>query len=87
MKYYNNTNNELFAFEDDCFDQEGKVINITVKNLIESNSLTELSDKEYTTIILKNQANREEESTAQAELVQAEKDAEFLEQAIKWGMM
>lgn len=46
MKNFKNVNNILFMFEDDCFDENGQVINKIAKKIINENSLIEITQEE-----------------------------------------
>lgn len=46
MKDFKNGNNELFAFENDCFDEDGKCINEYALKVIEENNLIEITHEE-----------------------------------------
>ena len=46
MKYYKNTESKLWAFDDDCFDENGKCINEYALKVIEENSLVEITEEE-----------------------------------------
>ena len=46
MKHYKNEKNKLWAFDDDCFDEEGKCINEYALKVIEENSLIEITKEE-----------------------------------------
>ena len=46
MKYFKNGNNELFGFEDDCFDEEGKCNNEYASKVIQENKLIEITEEE-----------------------------------------
>ena len=46
MKKYKNFNNEIYAFDDDCFDEKGQVINDIVEKIINENSLVEITEEE-----------------------------------------
>lgn len=51
MKNYKNEQNQLFAFELDCFDENGQVINEIVKEIIIEKSLIEITVEEYNAIL------------------------------------
>ena len=89
MKHYKNEKNKLWAFDDDCFDEEGKCINEYALKVIEENSLIEITKEEEEIIrnykSIEQLAEEEAKATEKAELEQAEKDAEFLEMLEKWG--
>ena len=46
MKKYRDLNNVIWAFEDDCFDEEGKCIHEYALKVIEENSLIEITKEE-----------------------------------------
>ena len=46
MKNYKNTENKVFSFDDDCFDENGKCINEYALKVIEENSLVEITEEE-----------------------------------------
>ena len=46
MKKYKDSNNEIYAFDDDCFDEKGQVINEIVEKIINENSLIEITQEE-----------------------------------------
>ena len=89
MKHYKNEKNKLWAFDDDCLDEEGKCINEYALKVIEENSLIEITKEEEEIIrnykSIEQLAEEEAKATEKAELEQAEKDAEFLEMLEKWG--
>ena len=46
MKYYKNIESKLWAFDDDCFDENGKCINEYAFKVIKENSLVEITEEE-----------------------------------------
>ena len=46
MKNFKNSANTIFAFDDDCFDEEGKCINEYALKVIEENNLIEITQEE-----------------------------------------
>lgn len=46
MKNYKNAENKLWAFELDCFDENGQVINEVVEKIITENNLVEITEEE-----------------------------------------
>ena len=46
MKHYKNEKNKLWAFDDDCLDEEGKCINEYALKVIEENNLVEITEEE-----------------------------------------
>ena len=46
MKHYKNTENKVFGFDDNCFDEEGKCINEYALKVIEENNLVEITQEE-----------------------------------------
>ena len=51
MKKYKDLNNGIWLFEDNCFDDEGQVINKYVIEKIKLNSLAQCTDEEVDEII------------------------------------
>ena len=43
MKHYKNEKNKLWAFDDDCFDEKGQVINEYALKVIQENNLVEIT--------------------------------------------
>jgi hypothetical protein len=61
MKYFKNSKDELWAFENECFDQNGNCINHIASQIINSESLVEITYDEFNAIItIKNSNNVEE---------------------------
>lgn len=46
MKHYKNEKNKLWAFDDDCFDEEDKCIHEYALKVIEENHLVQITDEE-----------------------------------------
>ena len=46
MKEFKNANNMIYAFDDNCFDENGKCINEYALKVIEENSLVEITEEE-----------------------------------------
>ena len=46
MKNYKNEQNQVYAFDDDCFDENGQVINEVAKKIINDNSLVKITEEE-----------------------------------------
>ena len=46
MKEFKNANNMIYAFDDNCFDENGKCINEFALKVIEENSLIEITKEE-----------------------------------------
>ena len=46
MKNFKNLEDEIFCFDLDCFDEEGKCINEYALKVIEENSLIEITEEE-----------------------------------------
>ena len=51
MKNYKNLENKLWAFDDDCFNEEGKCINEWALKVIKENNLVEITKEEADAII------------------------------------
>ncbi len=56
MKYFKNSKEELWAFEDECFDQNGNCINHIASQVINSESLVEITYDEFNVIIAINES-------------------------------
>ena len=61
MKYFKNNEDKLWAFEDECFDQNGNCINSIASQVINSESLVEITYDELNTIIAANESNNVQE--------------------------
>ena len=46
MKEFKNENNMIYAFDDDCFDENGKCINKYALKVIQENNLIEIMEEE-----------------------------------------
>ena len=46
MKYFKNKENQVYAFDDDCFDEEEKCINQWALKVIEENNLIPITHEE-----------------------------------------
>ena len=46
MKHYKNEKNKLWAFDDDCFDENGKCINEYAFKVIKENNLVKITKEE-----------------------------------------
>lgn len=46
MKNYKNKNNEIFAFDLDCFNENGQIINEYALKVIQENNLIEITEEE-----------------------------------------
>ena len=46
MKKFKNEEKQVYAFDDDCFDEEGKCINEYALKIIEENNLVEITKEE-----------------------------------------
>ena len=46
MKDFKNIKNELFAYDEDCFDEEGQATNEIVEKIIQKNNLIEITHEE-----------------------------------------
>ena len=46
MKYYKNIESKLWAFDDDCFDENGKCINEYAFKVIKENNLVKITKEE-----------------------------------------
>ena len=51
MKNYKNLENQVYSFEDDCFDKEGNCINEYAMKVIKENNLVEITKEEADAII------------------------------------
>ena len=51
MKNYKNIESKLWAFDDDCFDEDGKCINEYALKVIQENKLVEITHEETEEII------------------------------------
>jgi hypothetical protein len=56
MKYFKNSKDELWAFENECFDQNGNCINHIASRIINSESLVEITYDEFNVIIAINES-------------------------------
>lgn len=85
MKHYKNINNELWAYDDDCFAENGTCINEVALKVIEENNLVEITEEELEEII--NYITKEEEILLkeQEELKQAEELTNLYEKLEKLG--
>ena len=61
MKYFKNSKDELWAFEDECFDQTGDCINYIASQIINSEALVEITYDEFNAIIAINESNNVQE--------------------------
>lgn len=61
MKYFKNSEDKLWAFEDECFNQIGDCINYIASQIISSESLVEITYDEFNAIIAINESNNVQE--------------------------
>ena len=61
MKYFKNSKDELWAFEDECFNQNGNCINHIAYQVINSKSLVEITYDEFNAIIAINESKNVQE--------------------------
>lgn len=77
MKTYKNSNDGIFEFEDDCFDEDGKIINSTVEKIITVNELISITSEEAEVI----RNYKTPEQIAEAERIANLPSAEAIEKA------
>ena len=87
MKNYKDSNNNIWSFENDCFDEDGKCTNKYVLKAIKENNLVEIADEEYNAHLAQKEIERLEEETIKKELAEAEKLIEFFETLSKLGLI
>jgi hypothetical protein len=61
MKYFKNSKGKLWAFEDECFNQNGNCINPIAYQVINSESLVRITYDEFNAIIAINESNNVQE--------------------------
>ena len=79
MKKFKDENNVIYAFDLDCFDEQGNCINEIALKIITENSLIEMTDEEYNIYVAKKEVERLAEEKTQKELSEANKLIEFYE--------